>query len=87
MKLCLQLLDGSEFKGHTIKVEKAKFEMKGTYDPTKCVALTEGQKKKLGKKKEKQILDKQRKRYLIYCFKIFLNRLVVVLFVKTFRLG
>ena len=65
MKLCLQLLDGSEFKGHTIKVEKAKFEMKGTYDPTKCVALTEGQKKKLGKKKEKQILDKQRKRYLI----------------------
>ncbi len=64
MKLCLQLLDGSEYKGHTIKVEKAKFELKGKYDPTKAGVMTEAQKKKLSKKKEKQALDKQRKRLL-----------------------
>jgi len=64
VKLCLQLLDGSDYKGHAIKVEKAKFEMKGKYDPSKSGVITEAQKKKLSKKKEKQALDKQRKRLL-----------------------
>jgi hypothetical protein len=62
VKLCLQLLDGSDFKGHKIKVEKAKFEMKGNFDPTK--AKDEAHKKKLSKKKEKQALTAQRKRFV-----------------------
>ena len=70
-----------QYKGHTIKVEKAKFEMKGTYDPTKCVALTEGQKKKMGKKKEKQILDKQRKRYFNLLKVFFFFKWLILYFV------
>lgn len=61
MKLCLQLLDGSTYKDHKIKVEKAKFEMKGNYDPKKA-AGTEVQKKKMNKNKEKKILEKQRQK-------------------------
>jgi len=64
VKLCIQLLDGSDYKGHKLKVEKAKFELKGKYDPTKAGVINEAQKKKLSKKKEKQALDKQRKRLL-----------------------
>ncbi|CAK1553324.1 unnamed protein product [Leptosia nina] len=32
--LALNLLDGSDFKGNTIKVEKAHFELKGAYNPS-----------------------------------------------------
>ena len=66
VKLCLQLLDGSEYKNHKIKVEKAKFEMKGNYDPKKAAAtsgVSEGQRKKLNKGKEKKLLEKQRQKY------------------------
>lgn len=64
VKLCLQLLDGSTYKDHKIKVEKAKFEMKGTYDPKKAALSggTEVQKKKLNKGKEKKIIEKQRQK-------------------------
>lgn len=64
VKLCLQLLDGSEYKNHKISVEKAKFELKGKYDPSKAAVIDEAKKKKLGKKKEKEALNKQRKRLL-----------------------
>lgn len=62
VKLCLQLLDGSMYKSYKVKVEKAKFEMKGTnYDPSKSV-LTPAQKKKLNKAKEKKLIEKQRQK-------------------------
>ena len=56
-----KLLDGSDFKGKKVSVEKAKFEMKGNYDPTKAVKSNEHV-KKLNKKKEKQLLSKQRQK-------------------------
>lgn len=56
MDLCLQLLDSSVYKDHTIKVEKAKFEQKGTFDPNKQV------KSKKSKAKEKKLLEKQRQK-------------------------
>ena len=59
MKLCLQLLADSMFKGHKIHVEKAKFEMKGNYDPNKS-----GKPKKRNKNKEKKLLEKQRQKLL-----------------------
>lgn len=59
VKLCLQLLDGSDYKSHKIKVEKAKFEMKGTFDPSKAKDPT---KRKL-KQKEKKAIEKQRQKY------------------------
>ncbi len=55
VKLCLQLLDGSDYKGHKIHAERAKFEMKGDYDPKKVV-------KKKNKNKEKKFLEKQRQK-------------------------
>lgn len=48
--LALKLLDGYEHRGHRIKVEKAKFQMKGTFDPNL--------KPKMKKKKEKLKLRK-----------------------------
>lgn len=61
VKLCLQLLDGSDFRGKKIKVEKAKFELKGSYDPTKS-ATNEVQKKKISKIKDKKLMEKQRQK-------------------------
>jgi HIV Tat-specific factor 1 len=64
VKLCLQLLDGSIYKDHVIKVEKAKFEQKGKYDPSRSIALeNQLKKKKLNKNKEKKLLEKQRQKY------------------------
>lgn len=48
--LALKLLDGYDHRGHKIKVEKAKFQMKGIYNPTL--------KPKMKKKKEKLKLKK-----------------------------
>ena len=47
------------FKGHKIHVEKAKFEMKGNYDPNKA-----GKIKKRNKNKEKKLMEKQRQKLL-----------------------
>jgi hypothetical protein len=58
------LLDGSDYKGHKIKVEKAKFELKGSYDASKHV-IKEAGLKKLNKNKEKKLLEKQRQKYAI----------------------
>ncbi|XP_044750958.1 HIV Tat-specific factor 1 homolog [Coccinella septempunctata] len=52
--LALQLLDGYNFKGKKIKVEKAKFEMKGQYDPKL--------KPKMKKRKDKQKLKKMQEK-------------------------
>jgi len=48
--LALQILDGYDVRGKAIKVEKAKFTLKGQYDPTKKPK----QKKKKDKLKEKK---------------------------------
>lgn len=52
--LALNLLDGSDFKGNKIKVERAKFQMKGTYDPKL--------KPKTKKRKEKQKLKRMQEK-------------------------
>ncbi|RNA29476.1 HIV Tat-specific factor 1 [Brachionus plicatilis] len=64
VKLCLQLLKDSDYRGHKIHVEKAKFEQKGVFDPSKTKTLTDSQKKKLTKAKEKKLLEKQRQKML-----------------------
>ena len=51
--LALQILDGSYVRDHMISVEKAKFEMKGSFDPKKKKRLNNKQKKKLKEKQEK----------------------------------
>ncbi|ESO84279.1 hypothetical protein LOTGIDRAFT_62731, partial [Lottia gigantea] len=52
--LALKLLDGLEYNGSTISVEKAQFEMKGEFDPTK-------KKKKLSNKQKRKMKEKQEK--------------------------
>jgi HIV Tat-specific factor 1 len=51
--LALQLLDESDFKGQLIKVERAKFTLKGEYDPNKRPKRKKNDKKKMQKKLEK----------------------------------
>lgn len=48
--LIIKLLDGYELRGHKLHVERAKFQMKGNFDP--------GLKPKKQKKKEKERLKK-----------------------------
>jgi hypothetical protein len=65
VKLCLQLLDQSDFRGHTVSVEKAKFEMKGaSFDPNKAAQANTVKKKKMKKSEERKLIDQQRQRYL-----------------------
>ncbi|XP_057661975.1 HIV Tat-specific factor 1 homolog [Diorhabda carinulata] len=52
--LSLKLLDGYEFKGNKIKVERAKFQMKGEFDPSL--------KPKMKKKKDKLKIKKQQEK-------------------------
>ncbi|XP_050302213.1 HIV Tat-specific factor 1 homolog [Anthonomus grandis grandis] len=54
VELALKLLDGYEFKGKIINVERARFEMKGEYDPKL--------KPKMRKKKDKLKLKKQQEK-------------------------
>jgi len=52
--LALQILDGSELRGHTVSIEHAKFELKGQYDPSKKRRkMTKQEKKKFREKQEK----------------------------------
>jgi len=54
VQLALTILDGSEVEGNKITVERAKFEMKGEYDPKlKPKKLTKKQIEKAKKQKEK----------------------------------
>ncbi|CAH1994876.1 unnamed protein product [Acanthoscelides obtectus] len=52
--LAMNLLDGYEYKGHKIKVERAKFQMKGNFDPK----LKPKMKKKKDKLKMKKAQEK-----------------------------
>lgn len=54
VQLALNLLDGSDFKGHKLKVERAKFQLKGKYDPKL--------KPKMKKRKEKLRLKKMQEK-------------------------
>lgn len=58
--LAINLLDGYELRGHTIKVQRARFEMRGEYNP----AL-----KPKKKKKEKEKMKKQQEKWVVvdYC--------------------
>lgn len=47
MDLALRILDGYRLRGQEMRVERARFQLKGAYDPTKKP------KKKKGKEKEK----------------------------------
>ncbi|KAJ9591767.1 hypothetical protein L9F63_001703, partial [Diploptera punctata] len=52
--LALKLLDGYDLRGHKLHVERAKFQMKGNYDPKlKPKKLKKKEKEKLKKKQEK----------------------------------
>jgi HIV Tat-specific factor 1 len=51
VQLALQILDGSDLRGNTIKVERARFQLKGQYDPTK--------KPKQKKRKDKEKMKKK----------------------------
>jgi len=54
VQLALTILDGSDVEGNVISVERAKFEMKGEYDPSlKPKKLTKKQIEKAKKQKEK----------------------------------
>ena len=54
VELALTILDGSDFKGNTISVERAKFELKGEYDPKlKPKKLSKKQIEKAKKQKER----------------------------------
>ena len=54
VKLALDILDGYIFKGHKIHVERAQFELKGQYDPSKKPRKKKAKdKEKLKKKLEK----------------------------------
>ncbi|XP_008200209.1 17S U2 SnRNP complex component HTATSF1 isoform X2 [Tribolium castaneum] len=54
VELALSLLDGYDYKGHKLKVERAKFQMKGAYDPKL--------KPKMKKRKEKLKLKKMQEK-------------------------
>lgn len=54
VELALNLLDGSDFKGHKVKLERAKFQLKGEFDPKL--------KPKMKKKRDKLKLKKQQEK-------------------------
>lgn len=54
VELALTILDGYDYEGHKIHVERAKFEMKGDFDPSK-------KKKRLTAAEKKRFLASQEK--------------------------
>lgn len=55
--MALDILDGWNVDGKIISVEKAKFEMKGEFDPTKKKKkLTAAQKKRFIESQERQVI-------------------------------
>jgi len=52
--LALQILDGSDLRGHKVSVERAQFQLKGAYDPTK--------KPKSKKRKDKEKVKKMQEK-------------------------
>ncbi|KAK2151673.1 hypothetical protein LSH36_355g01035 [Paralvinella palmiformis] len=57
VELALQILDGSEIKGHKIYVERARFELKGAFDPSKRRRKLTKQEKKKFKLKQEKLFD------------------------------
>ncbi|XP_067141167.1 17S U2 SnRNP complex component HTATSF1 [Centruroides vittatus] len=55
--LALNILDGYIYKDKVIHVERAKFEMKGTYDPSKKPRKKKGKEKEKMKKKIEKLFD------------------------------
>ncbi|KAL7299446.1 hypothetical protein TKK_0007689 [Trichogramma kaykai] len=53
VNLALNYFDGSDIRGNTISVQRAKFQMKGDYDPTR-----KPKKKKKDKERQKKIKEK-----------------------------
>ncbi|XP_013421512.1 HIV Tat-specific factor 1 homolog isoform X1 [Lingula anatina] len=51
--LALKILDGSSYKDHTIHVERAQFQLKGDYDPSKKKKVSNKMKRKIKEKQEK----------------------------------
>ena len=56
--LALSILDGYEFKGKKLSVEKASFDLKGKFDPSKKP------KKRALKKKDREKLQKKQEKYV-----------------------
>ena len=54
VELAMKIIDGSDVRGHKVKVEQASFHMKGDYDPSK-------KKKKLTNKEKRKFKEKQAK--------------------------
>ena len=54
MELALQIIDGCRLRDHTVSVERAKFTMKGDYDPAK-------KRRKLTNKEKKRAKEQQTK--------------------------
>lgn len=57
MDIALNILDGAQFKGKEVKVEKAHFELKGEYDPSK-------KPKKMTAAQKKSYIERQKKYFL-----------------------
>lgn len=53
MDLALKILDGYDVRGHKIKVQQAKFQMRGEYNPALKPKRQKKDKEKLQKIKEK----------------------------------
>lgn len=51
--LALNILDGYDLRGHKLKVQRAKFQMKGEYNPSLKPKRKKKDKEKLAKIKEK----------------------------------
>lgn len=68
--MALNLLDGSDLRGHKIKVQRAQFQMRGEYNP----AL-----KPKKKKQDKEKLKKLQEKYVFY----FYNFSVCLYFKKS----
>lgn len=78
MELALNLLDGSVLGGKTIRVERAKFTLKGEYDPTKKPRKRKKKEaEKLRKKQEKSVFDH------IYCTANGISIVCLILFGQT----
>jgi len=63
--LALNILDGSVLDGKTVGVERAKFTLKGEYDPTK--------KPRKRKKKDLEKLKAKKEKYTILSFFSFID--------------
>ncbi|KHJ45401.1 hypothetical protein D918_04137 [Trichuris suis] len=57
VELAEKILDGYDIRGHKIKVQQARFELKGDYDPSKKAKRLTSKQKKLLKEKQDRLFD------------------------------